>query len=171
MMKIYVILSNFFFSIKLKEVLELFLAPLILTILICFLCNTSIYDFSKFISEFNSTVINITAILGAFSLASLSIIITSSNTNIDKAKEEYTNRLDRNRKFITYYKLQILRNFFSLFLLFGLLIYAIIFIFLQNVLSNLCVLFYIEVYLLLVSLIAQIFVIQSMYFLFVEPKK
>lgn len=169
--KIILILSNFFYSIKLKEFLEIIVAPLVFTILIYYMCNNSICNFNKFIGEFNSTVINITAILGAFSLASLSIIITSSNHNIEVAKAEKTNRKDRNKKNVSYYKLQIFRNFFSLFLLFGLLIYAIVFIFLQNTSLNLYILFYIEVYLLIVSLFSQVFVIQSMYFLFVEPKK
>lgn len=169
--KTYIILSNFFHSLKIKEFLEIMVLPLIFTVIIYVLCNTSINDFSKFVDDFTNVVISITSILGAFSLATLSIIITSSNINIDYAKKELTERKDRLKKNITYYKLQVLRNFFSLFLLFGLLLYSIAFKFLQNVVSNIDILFYIELYMLMVAVISQIFVIQSMYFLFVEPKK
>lgn len=169
--KTYIILSNFFHSLKIKEFLEIMVLPFILTVIIYVLCNTSINDFSKFADDFTNMVISITSILGAFSLATLSIIITSSNSNIDYAKKEFTERKDRLKKNITYYKLQVLRNFFSLFLLFGLLLYSIAFKFLQSVVSNINILFYIELYMLMVAVISQIFIIQSMYFLFVEPKK
>lgn len=168
--KTYIILSNFFYSLKIKEFLELVILPFIFTAIIYVVCNTSINDFSKFVDDFTNMVISITAILGAFSLATLSIIITSSNNNIEFAKKELTQRKDRLKKNITYYKLQVLRNFFSLFLLFGLLLYSIVFKFVQNVISNINILFYVEVYMLMVAVISQVFVIQSMYFLFVEPK-
>lgn len=169
--KTYIILSNFFHSLKIKEFLEIMVLPFIFTIIIYVFCNASINDFSKFVDDFTNMVISITAILGAFSLATLSIIITSSNNNIDYAKKEFTQRKDRLKKSITYYKLQILRNFFSLFILFGLLLYSIAFKFVQNVVSNINILFYAEVYMLMIAVISQIFVIQSMYFLFVEPKR
>ena len=169
--KTYIILSNFFHSLKIKEFLEIMVLPFIFTIIIYVFCNASINDFSKFVDDFTNMVISITAILGAFSLATLSIIITSSNNNIDYAKKEFTQRKDRLKKNITYYKLQILRNFFSLFILFGLLLYSIAFKFVQNVVSNINILFYVEVYMLMIAVISQIFVIQSMYFLFVEPKR
>ena len=168
--KTYIILSNFFYSLKIKEFLELVILPFIFTAIIYVVCNTSINDFNKFVDDFTNMVISITAILGAFSLATLSIIITSSNNNIEFAKKELTQRKDRLKKNITYYKLQVLRNFFSLFLLFGLLLYSIVFKFVQNVISNINILFYVEVYMLMVAVISQVFVIQSMYFLFVEPK-
>ena len=168
--KTYIILSNFFYSLKIKEFLELVILPFIFTAIIYVVCNTSINDFSKFVDDFTNMVISITAILGAFSLATLSIIITSSNNNIEFAKKELTQRKDRLKKNITYYKLQVLRNFFILFILFGLLLYSIVFKFVQNVISNINILFYVEVYMLMVAVISQVFVIQSMYFLFVEPK-
>ncbi|MGL5153067.1 MAG: hypothetical protein ACRC7N_21110 [Clostridium sp.] len=169
--KIYIILSNFFCSMKKREFFELFVLPCIFTVLIYIVCNSSINEFKKFIDDFNNIIINITSILGAFSLATLSIIITSSNNNIECAKETIIERKDRLKKYITYYKLQILRNFFSLFTLFGLLFYSIMFKFMQNLVSNIEFFFYFEVYMLIVAVISQIFVIQSMYFLFVEPKQ
>lgn len=168
--KMYIILSNFFHSLKLKEFIEIIVVPFILTIAIYFLCNASINETKNFIDDFNNTVINITSILGAFSVATLSIIITSSNTNIEDAKKNITKRKDRTKKAISYYKLQVLRNSFNLFVLFALLLYAIIFKFPQNIIGNNDIFFYIEVYLLIVAIVSQFSLVQSMYFLFVDPK-
>lgn len=168
--KVCIVLLNFFSSLKRSEIIDLFIIPSILTIIIYFICNSSISNFADFIDSFNSIVINTTAILAAFGMASLGMLISSSSQNIEHAKQNPTNRRDRNKNIITYYKLQILRNFFSLFLLFGLLIYALAFVFLQNLKINLTIFFYIEVLLLIISIFSQIFVIQSMYFLFVDPK-
>ena len=168
--KVCIVLLNFFSSLKRNEIIDLFIVPSILTISIYCICNSSISNFESFIELFNSIVINTTAILSAFGMASLGMLISSSSPNIESAKKEITNRKDRNKNIIPYYKLQILRNFFSLFLLFGLLIYALTFVFLQNLNINLTIFFYIEVLLLIMSVFSQIFVVQSMYFLFVDPK-
>ncbi|WP_338631539.1 hypothetical protein [Clostridium baratii] len=169
--KMFIILANFFKSLKLKEFIGLIMIPIVITLLLYFFGSSSIRNFNEFVDKFNSTVISIASILGAFSLASISIIITSSNENIVEAKKTFTRRKDRNNKLITYYKLQIMRNFFSLFVLFGLLIYAIAFTFIQNMLLDLSFAFYFETFLLFVAVFSQIFVIESMYFLFVEIKK
>lgn len=166
--KTLVIVSNFFHTLKFKEFIDLFIIPLVLTIIIYVCCNHSIQD--KGIIDFNSMVINIMAILGAFSIASLSIIITSSNSNIEFAKKSFTERKDRLNKTVTYYKLQILRNFFCLFILFASLIYGIFLKVFESIV-NLKISFYFEVYILIIAIFSEIFVIQSMYFLFVELKK
>lgn len=166
----FIILANFFKSLKFREFIGLILTPIVITLLIYSFGNSSIKNFNEFVDKFNSAVINIASILGAFSLASLSIIITSSNENIVEAKKKFTKRKDRNNKLVTYYKLQIMRNFFSLFVLFGLLLYAITFTFIQNIIVDLTFVFYFEVLLLFIAVFSQIFVIESMYFLFVEVK-
>lgn len=168
--KMFIILANFFKSLKFKEFVGLILTPIMITLLLYYFGNSSIKNFNEFVDKFNSTVISIASILGAFSLASLSIIITSSNENIVEAKKKFTKRKDRNNKLVTYYKLQIMRNFFSLFVLFGLLFYAITFTFIQNIIFDLRFAFYFEVFILFVAVFSQIFVIESMYFLFVEVK-
>ena len=58
--KTYIILSNFFHSLKIKEFLEIMVSPFIFTVIIYVLCNTSINDFSKFADDFNNMVISIT---------------------------------------------------------------------------------------------------------------
>ncbi|MGL5652484.1 MAG: hypothetical protein ACRDDE_12085 [Paraclostridium sp.] len=168
--KILIILLNFFTSLRKKEAFDLFIIPLILTTLIYVVCNSKIAEFEKFITTFNGIVINVAAILAAFGMSSLGMLISSSSENIVDAKGRPTERKDRNNNIITYYKLQILRNFFSLFMLFGLLIYSIIFVFLLELNINLRPIFYTELFIMLISIFSQVFVVQSMYFLFVEPK-
>ncbi|WP_343768639.1 hypothetical protein [Clostridium malenominatum] len=167
--KIGIILNNFFKSSKKKELFELILAPALITSVLYLFCNNKINDFDKFIISFNDTAITITALLSAFGLTALSILVTSSSENIETAKMKLTQRRDGNRKLISYYKLLAIRSFFSLFLQFGVLILAII----NKFLIEICrseIIFYIEVFLLMSSIFTQIFVVNSMYYLLATPK-
>ncbi|MBY6987261.1 hypothetical protein HYH98_11735 [Clostridium botulinum] len=133
--------------------------------------NNKINDFSAFSKDFNNTVISITSLLAAFGLASVSILITSSSENINKADKEITNRLDKNNRKISYYRLQIYRSFFSLIIQVILLCIAIIFKFLCEFNSHIYLLFYGEVYMLIVAILSQLLTIVSMYYLFITIKK
>jgi hypothetical protein len=168
--KIGIILSNFFKSVKKKEIFDLLVIPGFITIAMYLFFNHNIGDLYKFALNFNDTVVNITSLLAAFGLASLSILVTSSSENINLAKETLTDRRDRNKKLITYYKLLVLRNFYSLFLQLILLVISIINKFIIGTINNKIIL-YIEVYLLICSIFSQIFVVNSMYFLLVDSKK
>lgn len=168
--KISIILANFIRTSRITEIIFVFGVPLIITAALYLFCNGRIYEFNKFIKTVNDTTISITALLSAFGLTSLSILVTSSNQNIEKAKNTLTERKDITKRNISYYKLQVIRNFFSLFIQFGVLIIAIIFKFVSETPINIKLYFYIEVFLLLVSIFSQIFVVTSIYYLFVTPR-
>ncbi len=169
--KTYIIIRNFISSATKKELADILLVPFFITIFIYFLVGSSLLSNESFLSNFNSLVISTASILVSFGIASLSAIISSSSPNIEAAQNFVTDRVDRNNKYINYYKLQILRNFFSLFILFGLLIFSIIMIFVSLPHRFMLYLYYFQIYLLLLSIYSQIFVIQSLYFLFVDNKK
>ncbi len=71
--KVYIIVHNFFKSLKKNEFIEIFILPLICTILLYIFLNNKINDFSAFSKDFNNTVISITSLLAAFGLASVSM--------------------------------------------------------------------------------------------------
>nr|WP_317331091.1 hypothetical protein [uncultured Romboutsia sp.] len=168
--KIGTIIMNFLRILKLNELIYLFITPTILTIIIYFFSTIYIRDLGKFLGSFNSVVINVTAILAGFGMSSLGLLISSSSENIEVAKKTMTRRKDRNNKLVSYYKLQILRSFYSLLMLFGLLSYSLILIFLIKLSQITNILLFIEILLLIISIFSQVFVIQSLYFLFVEDK-
>lgn len=169
--KICIILHNFFKSAKKKELVEVLILPMICTILLYIFLNDRIYKFSDFSKDFNSTVISITSLLSAFGLAAVSILITSSSENVIKADKQMTNRFDRNNKKVSYYRLQIYRSFFSLIIQVVLLGISIIFKFLCEIDFAIYIVFYFEVYMLIVAILSQILTIVSMYYLFITIKR
>lgn len=169
--KIFIILHNFIKSLNKNEFIEIFLMPLLITVILYVFFNNKFNDFFQFASNFNDTVISISSLLSAFGLAAVSILITSSNENVNKADETNTNRKDRNNKPVSYYRLQIYRSFFSLIVQMILLGIAIVFKFLCGIGLGVLVLFYFEVFILLVAIISQLLTIISMYYLFVKIKK
>lgn len=173
--KIIRIIRNFIRTLEKSELVEIFFFPIIATVFIYFLCNTSLINFdggiNKFISEFNNIVISTTSIISAFGMGSLGMIVASSSPNIEAAKDYMTEKVGVNGICLSYYKIQILRHFFSLFVLFLLLIYSICMLFIQILKINIMPLLYIEIFLLFLALISQVFVIQGIYFLFIDPKR
>ena len=173
--KIFIILHNFIKSLNKNEFLEIFLVPLLITVILYLFFNNEFNnkfnDFLKFASNFNDTVISISSLLSAFGLAAVSILITSSNENVNKADTINTNRKDRNNKPVSYYKLQIYRSFFSLIVQIILLGISIVFKFLYEICLGVQILFYFEVFILIVAIISQLLTIVSMYYLFVKIKK
>lgn len=169
--KIYIIVSNFFRSTKLNEKLEIFILPIVITAILYIFFNSKISDFKNFSADFNNNVIGIASLLAAFGIASISILITSSSPNIETAATHYTNRLDRNQKQVSYYKLQIYRSFFSLILQMLVLILAIVYKFIcQSASTFLIGFFYIELCTLLIAIMCQVLSTIGMYFLFVTRK-
>lgn len=169
--KIFIILHNFVKSLNKNEFLEIFLAPLLVTVILYVFFNNKFNDFFKFASNFNDTVISISSLLSAFGLAAVSILITSSNENVNKADTINTQRKDRNNKPVSYYRLQIYRSFFSLIIQMILLGIAVIFKFLCEISLGVRILFYFEVFILLIAIFSQLLTIISMYYLFVKIKK
>ena len=169
--KIYIILHNFIKSANKKELIEVILAPIICTALVYIFLDNKITEFMEFSKDFNNTVISITALLAAFGLAAATILITSSNENINKADKEITKRLDRNNKAVSYYRLQIYRSFFSLIIQVVLLGVAILFKFLYQINYGIKILFYFEVAMLIIAILSQLLTIVSMYYLFIKIKR
>ncbi|WP_394877768.1 hypothetical protein [Clostridium paraputrificum] len=168
--KVGIILGNFIKSSTKNEKMWIFLFPFVGTILIYLFFNCRVTDFKLFADDFNETVINVTALLASFGLAALSILISSSSDNIERAKETYTKRKDIMNKEMSYYKLQVVRNFFALFIQILVLSMSLIYKFITEVILNIEVYFYIELFWLMIAIMAQIFVIISMYYLFVGKK-
>lgn len=162
--KISIIIQNFFKTTNYKEVIELFVVPIIITI-IFFVINGKINNLENYISNFSNSLITITSLLVAFGVASLSILATSGSETITTAKKYMTRRKDRNNNYISYYKLLVIRNLFSLIYLSILLLAAISVQFLANKLSY-NIVAYLEFYFLIVGIFIEIFVITSLYFLF-----
>lgn len=168
--KIGIIVANFIKTLKLNEMFFIFVVPTIITIISYLFSNFNIQDFNIFASKFNDTIINVTSLLASFGLASLSILISSASTNIERAKKEYIDRKDINNKKISYYKLQVIRNFFSLFIQLILLILALMFKFVIEGGLVIKTYFYIEILLLNISIFSQIFIVVSIYYLFSTDK-
>jgi hypothetical protein len=168
--KIGIVIANFMKTLKFNELLFIFIVPAIITISAYLFCNAKIIDFNNFANNFNETIITVTSLLASFGLAALSILISSSSANIEKAKTEATKRKDIKNKPISYYKLQVIRNFFALFTQLILLILSLMFKFISEGALAITVYFYMEVFLLNVTIFSQIFVVVSIYYLFVTDK-
>lgn len=160
--KISIIIRNFFSTATLLELAEVFLFPLLITIIFTIFRNT-LNSPSKFLADFNNTAITIVSLLAAFGVASVTLLITANNVNIEISKDSYTKRLDINKKNISYYKLIVIRSFFTLILLLFLIIFFILTKFFTK--FNL-LLIYIDLYLILVAISSQLLSISSLYFLF-----
>lgn len=168
--KIGIVIANFIKTLKLNEVVFIFIVPTTITIISYLFCNLKVEIFNEFAADFNDTIINVTSLLASFGLAALSILISSSSVNIEKAKRDVTKRKDINNKLISYYKLQVIRNFFTLFIQLILLILALMFKFIIEGELGIKIYFYIEIFLLNISIFSQIFVVVSIYYLFVTDK-
>lgn len=158
------ILRNFYKTAKLKEIVELHGTAFVLTIFLIVFFIKRIENISMFASAFNDSAITITSLLGAFGIATITILLTSSSDNIRVAKEKLTKRKDINKKEISYFKLLVIRSFYNLFLQLVMLFIAVIYQVLLNFLDN-RILAYIEVFMLLNMLLTQIFVVISLYHL------
>lgn len=168
------ILANSLITLKLKEVMCLFILPFLLIIFIFTSTNEYIICNNLFINNFIDKVINITTLLSSFGLASLSILVSSSSKNIEVAQNtECENRKNINGYKTTYYQLQFYRSISGLLIQFIVLILAITFnfLFLKYINTFMYIFFYVILYLLIVSLMFQILSIVSIYYLFVNKSK
>jgi len=168
--KIFIILFNFIRVCKLKELIEVFVAPLLISFVLYIVFNKGLVNNITFFSDINETVITVTSLLSAFGLAALSILVTSSGNNIEEAKQTFTNRKSLGNKSVSYYKLLVIRGFFSLFIQLITLTLALFLKFIIETNAH-TILIYIEVYFLLVALESQYFMVMSMYYLLIEPKQ
>lgn len=167
--KICMILLNFIRVCKLKELIEVFVVPLLISFILFFVFNKDLIKSTTFLGDINETVITVTSLLSAFGLAALSILVTSSGNNIEEAKKTFTNRKSLGNKKVSYYKLLVIRGFFSLFMQLITLTLALFFKFIIETNAHVS-LIYIQIYFLLVALESQYFMVMSMYYLLIEPK-
>ncbi|MBU3146833.1 hypothetical protein [Clostridium sp. CF012] len=155
---------DFYKTAKLKEIGELHGTAFVLTFILIAFCMSKIEDILTFASKFNDSALTITSLLGAFGIATITILLTSSSDNIRVAKGKLTKRKDINNKEISYFKLLVIRSFYNLLLQLGMLFIAVIYQVLLKFLDN-KILLYIEVFMLLNMLLTQIFVVISLYHL------
>ena len=158
------VLRNFYKTARLKEIRELHGTAFILALFLILFFIKRIEDISLFASKFNDSTLTITALLGAFGIATITILLTSSGDNIRLAKKNLTKRKDINKKVISYFKLLVIRSFYNLLLQLGMLFISVIYLVLLKFLDN-KILLYIEVFMLINMLLTQIFVVISLYHL------
>ena len=116
-------------------------------------------------SEFTKILVTVSSILAAFSIASTTILLTSSSENLNSAKKKSTNRTKHTGTKISYFQLILIRNFYSIFSQMILLFLSLIFTLLINFDSILVYIFTIELFLLFHSVFILILTVTSMYHL------
>ncbi|WP_238917276.1 hypothetical protein [Clostridium sp. YIM B02555] len=165
LVKLVKILANFIKTARKIELTELFGIPLVISILCIIFIFNNFQNAQNFQSNFNDSVISISSLLAAFGVASITILLTSSSENIKRAINTDTNRYDINKKQISYYKLLVIRSFFNLFIQMILLLISIIYkVILVKININIY-LFAIQLYLVILTVYTQIFVVCSIYHL------
>lgn len=159
-------LMDFWVSSTVKERIELYAIPIVLTIVFTLILffNKQI-DICKKIEDFTNTLITISSLLAAFGLATATIIMTSSGKNIEDSKQQNTDRKKSNGTKISYFHLLLIRNFYNILIQVGLLMFAIIIKILIyfGIVINVMIIF--EVLILLHSIFVLVLVIMSMYHL------
>lgn len=168
------IMWNSIKTLRINEIMCLFVTPLFVIVPIFLGINSYIINNKEFVNDFIDKVITITTLLSAFGLAALSILVSSSSKNIEDSKNlKCSNRRRVNGKEISYYQLQFYRSISGLIIQFIVLILSIIFNFIFLICNNTCMLllFYSIFYLLIVSLLFQILSIISIYYLFVNTDR
>ncbi|ADD02656.1 hypothetical protein TthWC1_2579 [Thermoanaerobacter thermohydrosulfuricus WC1] len=171
--KILMIIKDFVKSSKRRELVEVYLVPLIFAFVLLFFYNkldVNTNERYEFIKTFTDNILTIASLLAAFGVASITIILTSSSGNIEVAKKKtIKDRKDADNIPITYYKLVLIRNYYNIVVQFCLLFVSIIakFIICNQILILILL---IELWLLLHSIFLQVFVITTVYFLMWENK-
>lgn len=160
--KIYLILKDFYSSIKLGEFIELMVLPLIITTVLFFVING--YLDKKYIDEFNNTILTISSLLVAFGVSSTTLLFSTSNNNIEQARKFITERKDHNGFKISYFQLIQIRAYYSVICELSLIVITLI----CNLLSlryNLYFMFYFNIFLLIHILFVLLISLISLYHL------
>ncbi|GIW48762.1 MAG: hypothetical protein KatS3mg079_238 [Caloramator sp.] len=171
--KILMIIRDFLKCSKTKEILDVYIIPLIFVLILLFFYkkfNSNIKSIGYFTKTFVDNVITVASLLAAFGVASITIILTSSSKNIEIAKEKIIpDRKDGDNISITYYKLLLVRSYYNIIIQFLLLFISII---VKFIICDKIIIFIlsIELWLLLHSIFVQVFTIINLYFLMWENK-
>lgn len=160
--KSYYIICDFYKSIKLSELIESLLLPILVSLLVFIFLGKKINN--DFLSSFNDSILTITSFLIAFSICAVTLLFSTSSKNIDLAKQTPTDRLNREGNKITYFQLIQIRSYYNVIIEFILIILSISY----KILSigiNVTALFYINLFLIIHILSILCFVVIHMYHL------
>lgn len=168
--KVLKIVANFFKTARKSELLELIIIPLIALGFVVYIIPDDMEKVLEYSQMYNDSVISVVSLLAAFGIATITILLTSSSSNIQEAKNFMTNRKDLNNKTISYFQLLLIRNFYSLIIQLTLLLTAIIvkLLFLKS--DNGYGILYLEVFMLVHVLLTQFLTVTSIYHLLWKEK-
>lgn len=169
--KILRIVLNFYKIARRNEIAEILLVPSALVGLLGYLTVAYNICLQQFTSSFTDSVISIVSLLAAFGIASVTILLTSSSNNIENAKKWTIDRVDYNKKPITYFQLLLIRNFYTLIMQLLLLFSAIIIKILFLKFNSLNVFLFFEVFALTHILMTQVMCVTSIYHLLWKDKE
>jgi hypothetical protein len=166
--KVFMIIKDFIKSSKRSELIEVYLVPLIFVFALLVLynkLNVNINERYVFIKAFIDNVLITVSSLDIFSIISTTIILTNCSRNIEVAKKKIIkNRKDAQNIPITYYKLVLIRNYYSIVIQFFILFISVIAKFIicnQTIIPILLI----GLWLLLHSIFSQVLVTTTIYFL------
>jgi len=169
--KLYLLIRNFYAATR-SESLATIVPSLILTFL-AFLVIRSIscYSLANFTNEIVDTCITISSLLTAFSLASVTILATSSSVNIEAAKNTKTKKKNASGWPLNYYQLVLVKSFYSVFTNILLLSIAIISKYLSTIFNiNMAIVLVCNL-VLIHSILVLIMMVLSLYHLLFPDKK
>ncbi|UEL48113.1 hypothetical protein [Terrisporobacter hibernicus] len=121
--KSFYIVVDFYRSIKLGELIESVLLPICIVILTFFFLGKN-FD-NIFLSSFNDSILTITSFLIAFSICSVTLLFSTSNSNITAAKETMTRRVNFSNDKISYFQLIQIRSYYNVVIEFLLIMLSI----------------------------------------------
>lgn len=166
--KIYSNIKLFYKSIKINEFIELIIIPLILSIIVIFLTKDIINI--NFIKDFNEDILSIASLLVAFGVSSMTTLFSTSNKNIDLAKNMKTERKGSlNGENISYFQLIQIRCYYSIICELLLIFFTLM----SKTIFNtfiLSILFYFNIYLLIHTLFIVCVCMMHMYYVSIKQK-
>lgn len=169
--KIKNIIMDFWKSTKKGEKMKIFLIPALATVfLLLIFKKINSTDITKFAVQFTDDVLTIAALLSAFGIASVSIIMTSENRNLDIAKKTYfKDRENADNIPINYYQFILIKNYYNIVVQIILLLFGIFSKFIVCKKTALIIII-IELFLLFHAILIQILVLCTMYYLVWKDK-
>ncbi|MEG2246339.1 MAG: hypothetical protein RSC84_02720 [Peptostreptococcaceae bacterium] len=160
--KFFYIICDFYKSIKLNELIESVILPILIVGLVFYFLRSN-FD-SNFLDSFNDSIFTITSFLIAFSICAVTLLFSTSSSNIDGARKQMTNRVNHYNEKINYFQLIQIRSYYNTLIEFILIISTMSF----KILStgyNVTALFYVNLFLIIHILCVLCFVIIHMYHL------
>ena len=165
--KVFYIIKDFYKSTTKIELFETIVLPFIITVILFVFVNDvlTIDD----VVDFNSTILSIVSLLVAFGISSTTLLFSTSNNNIDSAKETITDRIRSNGFKINYFQLVQIRAYYVVVV--ELMLIAISMLSSVILLKlDLFIIFYINVFLLIHILFTLFLSMISMYHLSISNR-